>query len=298
MRILAECKQCHTQYDVGDATSGAQCRRCQAALEIKLPRAKLAKVVRCGACGAARGEGGDNCNFCGARFSAADKGWGSMCPGCYCRLPLAAAFCVECGLKIHPVKLNEAEVKLNCPRCVRPLAIRNPEQLSVVEMHECPSCAGTWLDAETFDAVCSDKDKPTLTARVAAAKRQRKTTFDLSPQDIVKYVPCPICQHLMNRRNFASISGVVIDVCKDHGVWLDNLELGRIVQFITAGGMDKSRQRAAEAAREQSQPRKNMTALPLNTPRSSILPAAGGALDVIDIGWSTASLLSDIFFSD
>lgn len=46
----------------------------------------------------------------------------------------------------------------------------------------------------------------------------------------------------MNRRNFGGVSGVIIDLCKDHGVWLDNQELNRIVQFIESGGMDRARE--------------------------------------------------------
>jgi multidrug efflux pump subunit AcrA (membrane-fusion protein) len=52
----------------------------------------------------------------------------------------------------------------------------------------------------------------------------------------------------------ASVSGVVIDTCHQHGVWLDNQELSRIVQFIQSGGMELARQR-------QEQERKHAEAL-------------------------------------
>src|SRR5208283_2507612 len=61
-----------------------------------------------------------------------------------------------------------------------------------------------------------------------------------NPNEPVKYLPCPQCQNLMNRHNFADISGVVINTCRTCGVWLDNQELSHIVHFIEAGGMEKA----------------------------------------------------------
>ena len=57
----------------------------------------------------------------------------------------------------------------------------------------------------------------------------------------VKYVPCPECSQLMNRINFARCSGVIVDICKQHGTWFDRDELSRIVEFIRGGGLNASR---------------------------------------------------------
>ena len=56
------------------------------------------------------------------------------------------------------------------------------------------------------------------------------------------YIPCPDCGKLMNRRNFAGCSGIVVDWCKDHGIWFDRNELKQAVQFIRGGGLRKSRE--------------------------------------------------------
>ena len=47
----------------------------------------------------------------------------------------------------------------------------------------------------------------------------------------------------MNRNNFAKASGVIVDICKQHGVWFDADELPKIVDFIQKGGMEIARQR-------------------------------------------------------
>jgi Zn-finger nucleic acid-binding protein len=40
----------------------------------------------------------------------------------------------------------------------------------------------------------------------------------------------------MNRANFARVSGVILDVCRRHGAFLDAGELGRIRAFLAQGG--------------------------------------------------------------
>jgi Zn-finger nucleic acid-binding protein len=63
----------------------------------------------------------------------------------------------------------------------------------------------------------------------------------------VRYIPCVSCGQLMNRQVFARISGVVVDVCKDHGVWFDAGEIAAVVAFIEAGGLSTALERAARA---------------------------------------------------
>jgi Zn-finger nucleic acid-binding protein len=67
------------------------------------------------------------------------------------------------------------------------------------------------------------------------------------------YIPCPECNKLMNRRQFAGCSGVIVDWCKAHGVWFDRNELRQIVEFIQAGGLDKAREREKLQLEEEKQ---------------------------------------------
>src|SRR5579862_9733866 len=113
MKIIAICPKCSTQYDVSSRKIGETIPcACGGTVVVTQPRAADARIVRCHSCGASRGASGAACEFCGAVFSAADKGWGSMCPKCFCRLPADAQFCVECGLRIDPQKLGADEPAL------------------------------------------------------------------------------------------------------------------------------------------------------------------------------------------
>ena len=46
---------------------------------------------------------------------------------------------------------------------------------------------------------------------------------------------------MMNRTNFARISGVIIDSCRGHGIWFDPDEMEKIMDFIARGGLQKSK---------------------------------------------------------
>jgi hypothetical protein len=55
----------------------------------------------------------------------------------------------------------------------------------------------------------------------------------------------------MNRSNYGRISGVILDSCKDHGLWFDQDELRRVLAFIEAGGLDRSRERQIQELEEK-----------------------------------------------
>lgn len=54
---------------------------------------------------------------------------------------------------------------------------------------------------------------------------------------------------MMNRSQYAQGSGVVVDLCRDHGSYYDRGELTRIFNFIESGGLAKARQRQAASLR-------------------------------------------------
>ena len=61
------------------------------------------------------------------------------------------------------------------------------------------------------------------------------------PPQAIRYRPCAQCGKLMNRTNYGRISGVVLDTCKQRGLWFDQDELRRVLMFIEGGGLERSR---------------------------------------------------------
>ncbi len=54
----------------------------------------------------------------------------------------------------------------------------------------------------------------------------------------------------MNRKQFATGSGIVIDVCRDHGTFFDGGELAAIVDYVVGGGLERSAKKDALQARQ------------------------------------------------
>lgn len=117
-------------------------------------------------------------------------------------------------------------------------------------VYGCRSCGGVWADADTLEAMLASAAKTSSgDGRAPAVKRQQ-----LKMQAKVVYRACSVCQMTMNRRNFARISGVIVDECRDHGTFFDAGELEDVLAFVRSGGMLLAgRRRNEELARERRQ---------------------------------------------
>jgi len=98
----------------------------------------------------------------------------------------------------------------------------------------CPSCHGLWLDTREFRKLTSQRNvilDPTIPYDEYQPPPHREK---------VEYLPCPVCDAIMTPGNFKKISGVIINMCGDHGVWLDAGELELIRAFVADGGLDRA----------------------------------------------------------
>jgi Zn-finger nucleic acid-binding protein len=144
-----------------------------------------------------------------------------------------SAFCPACGTRTY--RIAPQPTLRACPACRTTLA---SVAVSDVTLLECPACEGVWVGALDFDRICADRE-----ARSAVLSRPRTTTPAKAPAAAIHYRPCVVCGKMMNRVNFGRLSGTVIDVCRGHGAFLDGGELHAIAQFISDGGLDRTRQR-------------------------------------------------------
>ncbi|MBC8413372.1 MAG: zf-TFIIB domain-containing protein [Nitrospira sp.] len=146
--------------------------------------------------------------------------------------------CPLCGGTQTSEYLFAAE---ECPKCKSELKI---EIVDGEEYDICTTCGGMWLDRDEFHRATSQCN--------IYKKLEIKRKFTRAPLvEDIEYVSCLRCGKLMNRHNFGTISGVIIDKCSKHGVWLDAGELKKIQYFIADGGLDRSRDRDIEANRAQ-----------------------------------------------
>jgi Zn-finger nucleic acid-binding protein len=188
-----------------------------------------AETLNCPMCGAAAATDATHCLYCSSRLATVS------CPQCFGMMYRGSRHCQRCGASA--ARAATAEAAGNCPRCLVRL---EKIVLGASLLRECQSCDGLWLDVHSFEQICADREQQSMVLGAAHFASARDT---VKGEARVRYVPCPECGQLMNRVNFARCSGVVVDVCKGHGMWFDRDELAEIVEFIRAGGLDQARHR-------------------------------------------------------
>jgi Zn-finger nucleic acid-binding protein len=152
------------------------------------------------------------------------------CPECGKPVAATLAFCPFCGASVG--EGLTAILEPTCPRCRQHL---ESSKDGTIPTEACHRCGGVWLDRADF------------------VRAQRKPPPDELPYhkhalhpELGPYLACVRCGRLMNRKNFAHVSGVLIDECGRHGVWLDAGELDTIRRFVADGGLDRMQDRELE----------------------------------------------------
>jgi Zn-finger nucleic acid-binding protein len=173
----------------------------------------------------------------------------TVCPNCLALVSSQARFCHHCGTRLAAETVARDQTSLACPVCGDSQRLFS-RQMGRVAALECGSCAGVWLGNAAFEQLTENAAE--------AAKKQSRMFSDrtvrardasgLSASDQPpRYRPCPECGSLMLRRQYGRRSGIVIDVCRKHGIWFDAEELPRILDWIRRGGLAQAQ---AELARE------------------------------------------------
>jgi Zn-finger nucleic acid-binding protein len=152
--------------------------------------------------------------------------------------------CQHCGhtsngvVRICPICGGEiirdiTGIAAKCPRCSCEL---EKSAFNSHNIEKCPKCSGIWVHTRVFEELTNERDVYLDTSVSSDFVRK-------PPPQPEGYLSCACCGKSMGRLNFRSMSGIVIDVCRDCGCWLDAGELESIRSFIAAGGIDKSQDR-------------------------------------------------------
>ena len=201
-----------------------------------VPRDEARSIV-CPGCGGSMAVGSRACPYCGSTVATC------RCAACLAWNLAGAMHCQSCGRSLAAsVERAGVAPTFPCPRCNSRLCAREYGDLSV---EECDPCGGLFLSPATMERLVAARDLPT-SLRLALPKRELKR------ETAVRYILCPECGKSMNRQAFGRISGVVVDVCKNHGVWFDGGELAEVIRFVEQGGLERQRERAlAELAERE-----------------------------------------------
>lgn len=194
-------------------------------------------ALRCPGCGAPASSDAARCEYCGSSLAT------MTCGACYAPMFVGSRFCAACGAEVVRATVK-SDGDMRCPRCGDPL---QGLRLAAATARECTGCGGLWLDPDTLQRLVTTSDE---TSAVVSALGARVPTRTAAP-DVVRYIPCPACGKLMNRTNFARASGVILDSCRSHGVWLDRGELQGVIAFVDHGGLARARERERDQLAEE-----------------------------------------------
>ena len=131
---------------------------------------------------------------------------------------------------------------MTCPNCGQELRASAREGISV---DECPQCGGTWFDRGELRRAkdSADEDLRWLDYDVLAGEEGSPG----APSDR----QCPRCGSHMESRRYME-SNVVVDVCPaEHGVWLDQGEFTRIIDYLENLLVTSTSQDYAKSALEE-----------------------------------------------
>jgi Zn-finger nucleic acid-binding protein len=194
------------------------------------------------------------CHYCGADFTVHERDLDAVCPECMTRVSGSSRFCHDCGSPLLFTQAAASTTGYPCPACggEHRLISRGLGAEERVAISECRRCGGLWVEREVFEAL-AERARQGKVADLGPAP-QAWPAHDPDPAPAAAsaggplYRPCAVCGALMNRRNYERKSGVIVDICRDHGVWFDQDELSRLLRFIHAGGADRA---AALTAQEE-----------------------------------------------
>lgn len=213
----------------------------------------------------------------------------AACTYCSAPLPANTNKCRYCGAH-NDVDLNGkpdyAIIRYQsdrlCPHCEIPLQTIDLKLDGAFLIERCEHCFGLFFDPGQVETLLESS-----VPKVFEINRRHLENInaDRFRQDKrIKYVKCPVCHVLMNRNAYGYRSGVIIDRCKDHGVWLDSGEITHLLEWKKAGGQLLHEQNAVSKS----------TAKPAKTRANN---AADYVIDSaeLDIFNAAATLISRLF---
>ena len=231
MNLLA-CESCSRQYDVTHLEFGDLIRcSCDTVSAVPAHTPLSVTALTCTNCGGIVKPDDKACPYCEAMLDKEAMKSTTLCPKCFTRIADDARHCSGCGIEIRPQALTPIPHDKVCPRCQAELRIR---ALGISDVIECGGCQGIWIRSGAFESICRDA---VLNGAVPLPDWPKQPEINTPTGPF--YIPCLQCDKLMQHRQFKHNQrtiGVIIDVCRSHGIWLDHRELERITQHIRESG--------------------------------------------------------------
>ena len=193
------------------------------------------------------------------------------CSSCSAPLPANSSRCDYCRtrndmdfIELNRYALSRKESHHNCPHCLIPMQTISLSPDGSFAIERCDQCFGLFFDPgeiQTFLETSVSAAYEVNLKQIGNITRERA-----SKDSQITYIKCPTCGKIMNRVNFGYMSGVVMDQCRKHGVWLDNGELVQLMEWKKAGGgllVEERRKRQIRQEESARRPAPTLRANPL-----------------------------------
>jgi Zn-finger nucleic acid-binding protein len=158
-------------------------------------------------------------------------------------------FCPFCGVRadidlrqIHFRDLGQ-DGSMPCPQCTTPLGVIEFDTEPKIEIERCGSCFGLFFNPGEMESLLDAQTNPLIWLD---PPQLRQISADYDEQRAIVYRKCPKCAERMSHINFGGHSGVILDSCGTHGVWLGSSNLRRLTEWWRAGGKLLYQQNEAE----------------------------------------------------
>lgn len=144
-------------------------------------------------------------------------GWGGALTG-------AVTFCPFCGGRqdVNLRRIHFRDLGFNapmaCPECCSPLSRIESDAGPVLQIERCPTCCGLFFNPGEVEAPLDAQTSPLVWLDPV---RLNRIAEDFEEERKIPYRWCPACSERMSHADFGGHSGVILDCCGSHGLWLD-----------------------------------------------------------------------------
>ena len=177
------------------------------------------------------------------------------CSNCSAPLPSNSIICDYCKTRndtdlkgVHHYTTHQIESARTCPRCTISLRTIDLKINGRFLIERCDQCLGLFFDPAELEALL--EATVTNVFDINRSKLNDINSHMSATHASITYLKCPVCSKLMNRVNFGTKSGVIVNRCRDHGVWLDGGDLRHLFEWMKAGGQLLDREREEQLRRE------------------------------------------------
>jgi len=165
----------------------------------------------------------------------------ALCNACSAPLPPNVNRCRYCHVRNdvdlhskHKYSVATQQSDRICPHCDTPLQTIKLKIQGDFHIERCKTCFGLFFDLGEIETLLDSSVSNVTDINLKLIKSINKDRYQ--KHQAVKYVKCPCCRILMNRVNFGHRSGVIVDKCSKHGIWVDSGEITHLMEWKKAGG--------------------------------------------------------------